>query len=482
MGAFTNLIEASNHRISRVVNSQLMAWILAISIFADNASGATQAEIVFVNTAGNDTTGDGSFDNPFLTVQTAINSIPDASAVKPYEVSVAPGIYASPFVLSPFIFVVGAGQEITFLAPTAAQVLGAGFAGAGVKTAGIHNASLTTNVVANFAAIGSTGTGKISLVNLTLGGVLTLTGATATTDAYLNNVNWQQANFKTVTITEMANVDMSLVNSAFGALVIAGTDAFFKTVSGNGVSGFLTLTITWTGSNANNALQVIMATAPNLGTTGAGGFGQPVISGLGAIFSCPAGTAFNAVNVTTEIQFNRFSGTGAAGGVGAINGVDLGVNHIIFGPAAPITLTVRRPTNGTRLCMKNQSAFAVTLDFGALGITGDPSYIGPYGYAEVFFSSGTWMVEEQQQSGTAVLVNGVSALIPADISASSVIVCTLKTFSGAAGIPAALSGGRVNGTRGAGGGFVITSFLLATGAVVATDQGTYDWHVFPGRA
>ena len=121
MGQFTDLIEQSSHRVSRVVNSQLMAWILAISLFADNLSGGTQAEVRYVNKAGNDATGDGSFDNPFLTVQAAISSITDATAAKPYSVLVAPGVYATPFLLAPWIFVQGAGRENTSVTPTAAR-------------------------------------------------------------------------------------------------------------------------------------------------------------------------------------------------------------------------------------------------------------------------------------------------------------------------------------------------------------------------
>jgi len=91
------------------------------------------------------------------------------------------------------------------------------------------------------------------------------------------------------------------------------------------------------------------------------------------------------------------------------------------------------------------------------------------------------MVQPYVQGGSNALTNGVSAaLIPADVTANSRITCDLKTFNGAAGIPSALAADRVVGTRAGGGGFKITSYALATGAPVATDQGTYDWSVNNG--
>src|SRR5258707_612282 len=51
------------------------------------------AQTKFVAKNGNDATGDGSIAKPFLTIQTAISSVSDAAAAKPYSVLVAPGIH-----------------------------------------------------------------------------------------------------------------------------------------------------------------------------------------------------------------------------------------------------------------------------------------------------------------------------------------------------------------------------------------------------
>lgn len=74
------------------------------------------------------------------------------------------------------------------------------------------------------------------------------------------------------------------------------------------------------------------------------------------------------------------------------------------------------------------------------------------------------------QSGEFTMTNGVSAAIPARISANTKFAFALRTVSGAFGTPAITLI-----SQGDPGFFVVTSTLPATGATVATDQGTYHW-------
>jgi hypothetical protein len=140
-------------------------------------------------------------------------------------------------------------------------------------------------------------------------------------------------------------------------------------------------------------------------------------------------------------------------------------------PVAAVATVVR---------IRNLSATAGrNIDISFVGATaaGVPTYVPPGSELELTYAVGQnmWFASPIVQSGTIALTNGVSANIPADITALSRIVATLKTVSGAFGTP--VCGGRVVGTRAGGGLFVITSTLPATGATVATDQGTYDWQV-----
>ena len=51
-------------------------------------------QVIYVSASGNDTTGDGSFDNPYATIYKANESIVDSSATKRYKIKVADGTYA----------------------------------------------------------------------------------------------------------------------------------------------------------------------------------------------------------------------------------------------------------------------------------------------------------------------------------------------------------------------------------------------------
>jgi hypothetical protein len=79
-------------------------------------------ELVYVNKSGSDITGDGSFGNPFLTIQRALTSITDASSTKPYAVLVGPGTYSDNFNVIPWAAIVGAAAPSVSPNP---QVFGA---------------------------------------------------------------------------------------------------------------------------------------------------------------------------------------------------------------------------------------------------------------------------------------------------------------------------------------------------------------------
>jgi hypothetical protein len=69
--------------------------------------GPTSTQIVYVNKGGNDGTGDGSFSQPFLTIQAAMTAITDATLTKRYVLDLGPGTYSDPFALKPWFAIVG---------------------------------------------------------------------------------------------------------------------------------------------------------------------------------------------------------------------------------------------------------------------------------------------------------------------------------------------------------------------------------------
>lgn len=77
-------------------------------------------------------------------------------------------------------------------------------------------------------------------------------------------------------------------------------------------------------------------------------------------------------------------------------------------------------------------------------------------------------------SGSGTLVNGVSAAIPANISASSKIIVTRNAFALSTAVGELVTGTRVNGSPGS---FKVTSEKDDMSGVQTGDQSTFDWYV-----
>jgi hypothetical protein len=63
----------------------------------------TFTQFVYVEVDGNDTTGEGSYENPYLTYAHAMATILDNSPAKHYQVCVGPAIDTSGVVLKPYV-------------------------------------------------------------------------------------------------------------------------------------------------------------------------------------------------------------------------------------------------------------------------------------------------------------------------------------------------------------------------------------------
>jgi hypothetical protein len=467
MGAMLQLIEMLGDTVRRRVDSTMYEWMRQISLIADNISGGTQAQTRYVDKGGNDATGDGSFDNPFLTIQAAITSITDATVTKPYTVSVAAGVYTTSFLLAPYIYVVGANQLACILNPVTANWITAAFA-AGTQDTGISNFTLQSALTIDFSLVASAGaaTCKLTQLLLSTGSSITVKGNNVGNAAFVDDVE-SIAAATNVTFTNLGQVVSNGLNTRIGTLALNGTDAYLQSYRFGPTSVGNTITLTWTGATVGNALAVTYY--------GTGGNPSAItISGLGATLAAPA--LITLVTVPDADTTYGFGNTNPAGSVLLPNAGFISANIIA---TADRTISFAAAQTGTRFKLKNDSLFFITLAFTVAG--GNPNgqtYIGPNGSVDMFYQGGVgWQCDNPIQSGTVALTNGVSALIPADVTAQSAITASLKTFSGAAGVIGALAADRVVGTRAGGGGFKLTSYVLATGAVVATDQGTYDWRV-----
>jgi hypothetical protein len=466
---------------NQIVPHDFLAWADAISDEVDTLAaggGLTPpAQTRFVAVNGNDVTGTGSQAAPFLTIAKAMTSITDATSAKPYLVSVGPGVFPTAFTLKPGTYVRGAGsgssvynqtplQGATKVAP-AANILSALFAGAGDNDCGLTSCALLNALVADFAAVGSTGQGSITVQDALTESALSFVGSASG----LNSVNLTNIITNSLAVVSMTNIGESVIR---GLIDDGGNvSAPITFVQSAPIQGFhfvtgcfkSFLTVTWTSALISNFIAVILA--DQLCTN------NPTITGAGAIVT--GGSL--SLSLTMPDANSRLSfGTTA---LATMIGINVGINFIACTPTAARTLTIDRPLSSTRITnfvIRNKGTAPIDLIIPAGTIApGSPSYCPPTSEVQIYFNfpTNTWNIIPIVQAGAIALVAGVSPFIPADVTANTIILATLRTISGAFGTPK--STGRVIGSRAGGGGFTISSFLPATGAIVATDASTYDW-------
>jgi hypothetical protein len=486
-GSVTKLQRSFAYRLSRWFPSEMLRWMDLVSSLLDNLSpgGGFQAQVVYVSVGGSDTSGDGSFDKPYRTIVKAMSTITDADPVtKPYVIEVGPGSgFGVSISVKNGVTIHGQGGGggnyngapqfgITYIDPSTSQVLDVGtFAGAGSKFAAIENCALIHAIKGDFSAAANTSGGAAGFL---LKDVSTLFDITFVGDAAsLANVQLENIYVNATKTVTMQNLGSSLiqnyVNDFGGTLTYTQSAAIqgFHTIVGGNTS---TLNVTWTSALLANFISILAI-----------GFGASTainLTGDGAIFINPGGSG---IFYTMSNAANRL-GFGAVAGATMI-GANCTENVINCTPTAARVLTIDRPNSFkgvTRIKIRNlATGFPIDLTFPAGTLAaGNPTYVPPSSEVNIIyrFNTDTWFIEPVIQSGSGALAAGISAaVIPADITAQSRIVQTLAAYSGVNGFPNPAT--RVVGTRAGGGSFKMHAINSATGADLATDNGTYDWHI-----
>jgi len=436
-----------------------------VSIFPAIPQPST-AQTRFVDKNGSDTTGNGSSAYPYSTIQKALDSITDAASAKPYRIVVGVGTFTEAFLLKPWTFVVGASRKTTVLSPAQANWISADFSASGSQDTGIANCTIGATFLADFNAVASPGAGRLFLSDVYLDGVSASCKGNSTTNAFFGQ-NVSQINSTaalTHTFTDVAVLIIADWNCRSNSFTITSTSLLAQTIARIGAffmnsPGVFTVS----GGTVTTAIQSVffdagMTSDGNLVITGQ----ASAVVGTGIVFQ-------QTVPDGNQAFTNQGNQAGALPVIGA------GLNLLLCNPTTDVTYTFHTPTNGSRYIIKNQSTKYITIS-PTSAMPGGMTYIGPFGYAEIFCpSNANWSISNFPQGGSVDLAGGVSAFIPADVTAQTVIVATLKTFNGAAGVPYCKGADRTVGTRAGGGGFKVHAIDLATGADVATDNGTYDW-------
>ncbi len=438
----------------------------------------TDPNIRYVSKAGNDATGTGALGAPFLTIQAAINACIAAGPTSSncFEVRVSPGTYATPFKLTANVFVIGSGSApgsflatplngLTVVTPDPVNILDASLGGAAIAATGIFNCSFAADFICNWALIASTNSSRLILGECMTQNALTFTGN--------NSLNF--LTLRQLYISEGATVDLTLNNLGGGTI-----DAV--TGDGNLVINQTSGTAVYTLSGTTSQLTVNTPAASTfsvIATMLEFSVGDVAITGTGALLVGDV----NHNQVLTDV--NQILGFGFTAGATCM-GVSGAQNVLEMTPSANRTLSLNAPAGSgfagtgspTFLTIKNFSP-TFNIDFIFPGFVNGfgPSYVPPLGQVTLWFKRVNWCATPNVQSGIVALVNGVSAFIPADVTANSSIVATLQTYNGVCGTPMVPTADRVVGTRSGGGGFKVHAITPATGANTATDQGTYNWQV-----
>lgn len=211
-------------------------------------------QMKYVAVSGNDSTGDGSEEKPYLTITGAMNAITDASPTKRYVVRVAAGNYTeASLALKANVFVVGESKESVRI--TGPVSLHSSFSGSADNRSGFSMVTLLSAADFNWATVTSAA-GKLYMNEVQFGSTLNMYGynnaiAQALFDsctvfgnmtvsginigAY-NNCN----NFGNITLTQHPSGGMATILNATGGYC-SGTITFKTTVNdfGRRAAGFL---------------------------------------------------------------------------------------------------------------------------------------------------------------------------------------------------------------------------------------------------
>ncbi len=238
----------------------------------------TTTQALWVAPWGSDTTGDGSEDNPFLTIAHAQSVVTDASPTKFYNIMLYPGTFTENVAFKAFVNIVGFNPSTT------------------------SNGFYPSDVVGNFSlgpSFGGVDVGQFCLVsNVDVDGVLTLDFVAATSPSGF-------VSFSNCQTEDAIAITGGLNNSVeFHDVVMLGdytqTNAqveFFNT--NGGLGGFQTLNFSATGADGGNLRAFGGSWGGDVHVTYAADEGaQCVLSSEG--FSMSRGSIFKTAGVNGE--------------------------------------------------------------------------------------------------------------------------------------------------------------------------------------
>lgn len=153
---------------------------LSLSSDADSVTVSMNAlfspqQTVFVAKNGNDTTGNGTEQKPFLTISAALTSITDASPTKRYAIKVSAGEYTEASIsLKANVYIIGCGQKEA-VRITGAVSLNSSFSGSGDHRSGFSEVILLSACDFNWQTVTSAA-GKLYFNEVSFSSTINLYG------------------------------------------------------------------------------------------------------------------------------------------------------------------------------------------------------------------------------------------------------------------------------------------------------------------
>lgn len=267
--------------------------------WADVSVVPATSHIIHVSLGGSDTTGLGTSNRPFLTINracTLVRTLGNASDTVRYCIVVGPGQFVENLVLSDFTWIIGSTLESTVVTFTT-FAFGAEWTPNVIHRAGLQNMTISGATTVSFAAVNSQ-QGRLSFVNCWINALWTYVGFNVLNQVIFANcrlAGWTQTgieNFYLLNCTDPTpsnailnaggglNASVFLHGTSLGGTLTANAPAAeFANIGSyaSQVVGMLTLN----GANAS----VTVDTSPRLfrgGVTLAGGAAEPRYTLAGA--------------------------------------------------------------------------------------------------------------------------------------------------------------------------------------------------------
>lgn len=314
-------------------------------------------QCVYVSKSGNDTTGNGSFGKPYLTIAKAFTSITDSSPTKRYTISVSPGDYAENLTIKANVFVKGSGPIATRITGTAQNINDATWnVSSADNRSGFQDITLNGTCTWDFSAQAGNTDGKLYFYNVRSNATWTFTALNAINQAIARDCDffgtWAQIGMNAFVSNSTWQSGNITVNSSTASGIPAIMTIACGRITGN-------ITATWT---SNSAVTVNLA-AVAIGSS-------TVLTASGASCTVNANDASLPVpanrSIVSSAVLNRINDNFANGLLSATTNVTTSASTA---PSAGMVLVANSSTDATWQYLSSSIGLA---DFGD-GSDGDLS-------------------------------------------------------------------------------------------------------------